>query len=184
MRYLENGNDAPPGSGRGTGSRVTTSTRRASCLRQQFLPHLLAQRSRGVKLLVAELLPAPHAGSCDLAEPLRTIPRRIALGPRAENSPASVDRLQPTHHFSEIPGDGQLTARQLHHAPRDRPAGETSDATVRRAFRHLCSYSRCLLSYIHSGEDYTPRVLHCAASAGHTPGSPGTFFKGDVKAPG
>src|ERR1039458_8020797 len=79
-------------------------------LGQQFAPHLLAQRPQRIELLVVELRPAAHTRLGDLAEPRGTVARRIDLLPRTSNPPASVDRLQSTHHPYQIFADGQVTA--------------------------------------------------------------------------
>src|SRR6266849_8308306 len=71
-------------------------------LNQQITPHFLAQRPQGIELLIVELRPAAYAGFGDFTEPCGTIARRIDLLPRTRNPPASVDRLQPTHHPFDI----------------------------------------------------------------------------------
>src|ERR1700747_416323 len=82
-------------------------------LGEQILPHLLAQHSQLIELLVIKFSPPAYPGFVDLRKPLGTMTSCIDLLTGARNGPTSIDGLHPRHDSPEILGDGQITAHQL-----------------------------------------------------------------------
>jgi hypothetical protein len=63
--------------------------------------------------LVIEFGTAAYAGFQNLCEPFRTVAWCVYLLAGIRNPPASVNRLQPTHHPRQIASDRDLAARQF-----------------------------------------------------------------------
>ena len=80
---------------------------------QQTLPGLLVQRPQRVELLVVKFRPAAHTGFADFRQPFGPLKRCVHLLTSTRDGPASVDRLQASHHPREIFRDRQIAARQL-----------------------------------------------------------------------
>src|ERR1700686_5016107 len=82
-------------------------------LGEQITPHLLAQCSQCIQLLVVKLRPPAHSQFADLPEPLGTMARCIDLLAGARNGPTAIDGLHPCHDPYQIFGDGEITAHQF-----------------------------------------------------------------------
>src|SRR6266404_8634187 len=79
-------------------------------LREQISPHLLAQTSQRIELLVVKLRPPAHSRFVDFREPLGTMARCIDLLAGTRDGPTAIDGLHPSHNPAEISGDGEITA--------------------------------------------------------------------------
>src|SRR5580658_2389279 len=85
-------------------------------LGQQLPPHLLTHRTQRIQLLVVKLGPPAYSRFRDLPQPRGTMARRIDLLAATRNGPTAIDRLHPGHDWSEIFGEGQITAHQFFQA--------------------------------------------------------------------
>src|SRR5580704_7934338 len=82
-------------------------------LRQQIASCSLPQRLQRIQLLVEPLGSLANSRFYDLGQPFRTMARSIHACAGTRNGPASVHRLDPTHHPRQIFSDRQIAARQL-----------------------------------------------------------------------
>ena len=82
-------------------------------LGQQIVSHLLMQIPPGVRLLVIDLRPAPHAGFTDLGQLFSSVTLRVHALACAGNRLAPVQSLHPVHDSPQILGDRQVTAGEF-----------------------------------------------------------------------
>src|SRR6202008_4211810 len=81
-------------------------------LRQQIASRFLPQTIQRIQLLVEPLDSQANSGFYDLGQPFRTMTRSIHGWPSTRNGPASVHRLDPTHHAHQIFRDRQIATGQ------------------------------------------------------------------------
>src|ERR1700730_11226517 len=81
--------------------------------RPEIPSHIVSQGLQCVELLVVLLGAAAYAGFRDLAQPFRTVARRVNLLPCTRNSPTPIQCLESIHDAPKIFGDRQITAAQL-----------------------------------------------------------------------
>src|SRR5271170_4320243 len=86
-------------------------------LGQKFSSHRVPQNQQSIQLQIQQLCSAVHAGVRNLAQPLLPMAWSVDLPTSAGNAPASVQRLEPTHHPPLVFADGQITTRQLPQRP-------------------------------------------------------------------
>ena len=86
-------------------------------LGQEFTSHRVPHHRQSIHLLIEQLCSAAHAGLRNFSQPLLPMTWGIDLPTRAGNAPASIQRLEATHHPRLVFADGQITTRQLPQRP-------------------------------------------------------------------
>src|SRR5208283_2917681 len=74
----------------------------SAALDQQIASCCLTQRLQRIQLLIEQLGPGANSRFYDLAQPFRTMARRINGDTGTGNGPASIQRLDPIHLMRDI----------------------------------------------------------------------------------